>query len=140
QKHHGGTGTAVAQLPDDLEAVQVGEHHVEHHEIGALLPGHLYRLGPVRRGAYRETGEAQGGGQQLEDIRIVLDHEQPRLTLRRTGQHGTPGLCPAVSYPHALILLSIPVPSLKCAWELPESRPVHPSRIRRSSASALVTT
>src|SRR6266540_2868363 len=100
QEHHGGTGTGVAQLPDDLEAVQVGQHHVEHHEIRALLAGQLHRLGTVGRGGHRETGEAQGGGEQLEDVRIVLHHEQSRLTLRRTGQRGTPGLCPAVRYPH----------------------------------------
>ena len=59
QEDHRGTGTAVAQLPDDLEAVQVGEHDVEDDEVRPLLPGHLYRAGAVGRGRHRESGEAR---------------------------------------------------------------------------------
>ena len=54
-----------------------------------------------------------------------LDLETPRfrLTLRRTGQRGSPGLCPVVSYPHGthprLASCATPEVCLGIGWEVP---------------------
>ena len=83
-----------------VEKVRRHAYKVTDDEVRALVTSHLNSLGAAGRRADGESGEAQGGGEQLQDIGIVLHHEELRLTLRRTGQRGTPGLCPAVSYPH----------------------------------------
>jgi hypothetical protein len=78
---------SAAQPPDDVEPVHVGQHHVEHDEVRAVALSGLYRLGSGGRRNDVETRVAQAGGQQLKDVRLVLDHEQPGIrSLARIGQ------------------------------------------------------
>ena len=80
-------GASAAQAPDDVEPVHVGQHHVEHDEVGAVALSGLYRLGSGGCRDDVETRVTQAGRQQLKDVRLVLDDEQPRIrSLPRIGQ------------------------------------------------------
>ena len=103
-----GAHAALAQPPDHLEAVKIGKHHVEHHEVGRGLPGRGHRLGTVGRRGDIEAGEAQARREQLDDVGIVLDYEQLRTSLRPllpgVRADGAPGLHRSASNTHDLIL------------------------------------
>ena len=67
----------VAQPPGDREAVHVGEHDVEDDEVGVVRSDALVRaVRAVAGDRHLEPGEAQGGGEQLADVGLVLDDEQ----------------------------------------------------------------
>src|SRR5947209_484252 len=73
----------VGSAPSPL----VRQHHVEHDEVGPVTLRGLYRLGSGCRRDDVETRVAQARGQQLEDVRLVLDDEQLRIrSLPRIGQ------------------------------------------------------
>ena len=77
----------LAQAPGDGEAVHVGQHHVEHDEVGLVSPASLRASAPSGGGVHLEAGEAQGGRQQLADVRLVVDDEEP--CLGGLGGHGS---------------------------------------------------
>jgi hypothetical protein len=81
KEHHGDLRAAAAQPADDVKAVHVGQHDVEHDEIGPVPLRGLHRLVSRRRGDHLETRVPQAGRQQFQDVRLVLDHEQPRIGL-----------------------------------------------------------
>ena len=70
-------GAAAAQPPDHVEAVHVGQHDVEHDEVGAVPLGGLDGLAAGRRGDDLESGVPQAGREQFQDVRLILDDEQP---------------------------------------------------------------
>ena len=81
-----GSGAAgVAQPAGDGEAVHVGEHHVEDDEVELVLGGLLQGGGAVAGHVDLEAGEAQRRGEQLADVGLVLDDEEPGLG--RGGGH-----------------------------------------------------
>ncbi|BCB81738.1 hypothetical protein Pflav_081480 [Phytohabitans flavus] len=82
EEHHRRARATLAHQPDDLEAVEVGEHDVEHHQVWAPVLCRRDCRAAAGRGRHIEPGEAQAGGEQLEDIWIVLYDEQSRLSLR----------------------------------------------------------
>ncbi len=92
QEHHRDPGAAAAQPPDDIEAVHVGQHHIEHDEVGAVPLRGLYCLAAGRRGDHLETGVAQAGGQQLQDVGLILNDQQPGIrgagSVRGLAVHG----------------------------------------------------
>ena len=81
----------LAQPPGHGEPVHVGEHHVEHHEVGLDLAREAQRGASVGGGVDLEAREPQGGRQQLADVRLVVDDEQTCLGRagRVGGRHGS---------------------------------------------------
>src|SRR4051794_13099551 len=64
-----------AQPPGDLEALHVGQHHVEHDEVGAER---VHRRERARAGAGRLhviAVEAQGHRDDVDDVRLVVDDQ-----------------------------------------------------------------
>jgi hypothetical protein len=84
----------LPQPADDAEPVQSRHHHVEDQQIGAEGLRERQRLLAVRGGGDLEPGVAQAGRQQLADVRLVVDDEEPRLRggagVRGAG-HGSSG-------------------------------------------------
>jgi hypothetical protein len=79
QEDDGDAGAAAPQPPDDVEPVHVGQHDVEHDEIRPVAARRLHRLRAGRGGDHLKSGIAQAGGQQLEDVRLILHNEQPGI-------------------------------------------------------------
>jgi len=108
QEHHRGPHAGLPQPPHHLEAVEVGQHHVEHQQVRLELTGVGHGLGPVGRGGDVKASETQARRKQLDDVGIVLDYEQLRTSLRSlcTGVHadGPPGLDRSASNTHDAIL------------------------------------
>jgi len=75
----------VPHAARDGEAVHVREHDVEHHEIGLEVAHELPRAVAVGCRVHLEAGEAQGCGQQLADVRLVVDDDEPGLRGRGRG-------------------------------------------------------
>ena len=68
-------GAAGAELARDLEALHVGEHHVEHHQIRAERVDGRERVVPVDGRRDREALEAQRHRDDVDDVRLVVDDE-----------------------------------------------------------------
>src|SRR5699024_9246162 len=68
----------VAQPLRDAEPVHVGEHHVEHDEVGLLLEDRRDRLCAVDDGPHLEARESQTLGEQVSDIGLVVHDEDTR--------------------------------------------------------------
>ena len=64
-----------AQSLHDREAVAVGEHDVEHHEVGAERRRRLQRVGAGAGDLDVEAFVAQGGRDEVGDVRLVVDDE-----------------------------------------------------------------
>jgi hypothetical protein len=62
-----------AEALGDAEAVHVGEHHVEDDQIGLLFQDGRDGLRPVADGPDGEAGEAEARGQEVADVRFVID-------------------------------------------------------------------
>ena len=81
------------QASGDLEAVEVGEHHVEHDEVGRVLLGGGQR-GPAGHGlADVEALVPQGGGDGVDDRCLVVDDED-----LRAGGCGVHGVVPPADH------------------------------------------
>ena len=59
----------------DREPVAVGEHDVEHHEVGAELLRRPQRVGAGAGDLDVEAFVAQGGRDEVGDVRLVVDDE-----------------------------------------------------------------
>jgi len=83
----------VADATSDLEAVEVGEHDVEHDEVrppaGNGLQGASSRGGPF----HLEAVVAQAHGHQLGDVLLVIDNEDSRFTTIGVHPVSTAGAC-----------------------------------------------
>ena len=69
----------------DLEPVEVGQHHVEHDEVGRVLLGRGQRQAAVDRLGHLEPLVAEGGGDGVDDRRLVVDDQD---ALAAGGLHG----------------------------------------------------
>ena len=67
--------TVGAQPLHDREPVAVGEHDVEHHEVGAECRRRLQGVGAGAGDLDVEAFVAQGGRDQVGDVRLVVDDE-----------------------------------------------------------------
>jgi hypothetical protein len=56
-------------------------HHVEHDQVRPVPLGGLDRLGAAGRGDHVEARVAQARREELEDVRLILDDQQPRVSL-----------------------------------------------------------
>ena len=102
QEHHRRTDALGPHALDDFETVQVGQHHVEYDKIRSGLAGSVDGGNSARRGLHGKAGEAQASRKELDDVRVILNHEQSCFCLRPAGQRRTPGLCDAATFPHAI--------------------------------------
>ena len=80
-RHAGRRGAGEA--PVQLEAVHVGEHHVQQHEVGPHRRRGRQRLAPAGRRRGLEALVAQRGAQQLRDALLVIDHQDAGIGRRR---------------------------------------------------------
>ena len=81
EEQHGHPDAVGPQPSRDLEAVEVGEHHVEHDEVGRVLLGGGQRRPSGHGLADLEAFVAQGGGDGVDDRRFIVDDQD--LLLRR---------------------------------------------------------
>jgi hypothetical protein len=71
-----GRGVAGAAEPlGDAEPVHVREHDVEDDEVWLLFEDRGDRLGSVADRAHGEAGETEAGGEEIADVRLVVDDE-----------------------------------------------------------------
>ncbi|BCB88405.1 hypothetical protein Psuf_057180 [Phytohabitans suffuscus] len=66
----------AAQHPQQLQAVEVGQAEVEHHEVGPLLERGLQPVHRGVRGGHRVPAFAQRPDQRGADGEVVLDEQQ----------------------------------------------------------------
>src|SRR3984957_11823439 len=67
----------LADLPAELEPVDLGQHQVEQHHVRLLGLQHRQRLGAVGRHQRVEPAHGQVRPDQVDDVRVVLDDEHP---------------------------------------------------------------
>ena len=77
QEEHRHVGVVAAHPAQHLEAVEVGEHHVERHRVGLELAGGPDRSDAGGRGADLPALVAQRHAQQLGEVVLVVDDEDP---------------------------------------------------------------
>ena len=85
QEEDGGGHVTLAQAPGHGEAVHVGQHDVEDHQVGGRL---LHRLeGAVAVSGDRdlEACEAQGRGEQVADVGFIVDDKGGELRCGTAG-------------------------------------------------------
>ena len=75
QEQHAHLRELGPQAAHDLEAVEVGEHDVEHHRVGAELARGPHRLRAAARGDDVPAFVAQHAGQQFGQAGLVVDDE-----------------------------------------------------------------
>ena len=99
-----GTSERGADPAADLEAVAVGQHHVEEHRVETLLPGPRRPSAAVPAALTSKPKRPQVVGHEQRQRRVVLDHQdalahrphsgpQPRILQRRAGPASARGAC-----------------------------------------------
>ena len=68
-------GALGAEPARDLEALHVGQHHVEHDQVGAERGDRGERVRARAGGLHGEALEAQGHRDDIDDVRLVVDDE-----------------------------------------------------------------
>ena len=82
RKMIGSAASRSPQAPGDVEAVDVGQHHVEHHQVGPHRRRGRHRLAPAGADAGLEALVAERGAQQLRDARLVVDDQDAGIGRR----------------------------------------------------------
>ena len=72
----GGGPRVLAELPRELEPVDVGHHHVGEDQVGRLPPDQVERLLTVVRDPHAEPGGGELDLEQPGDERVVVDDEE----------------------------------------------------------------
>ena len=70
---------AIAGLAEPLahvEPVEVGQHHVEHDQVGFDLRDRVDRIAAVGHGVHLEAGVAQGGLEHRAEVVLVIDEQE----------------------------------------------------------------
>ena len=84
-----------AQALHDREAVAVGEHHVEHDEVGPELLGRPQRIGSVGSYLDAESFVPQRGCDEVGDGGLVVDDEDSGVShMRMVALEAVGILCP----------------------------------------------
>ncbi|MNI83187.1 hypothetical protein D3C73_1399710 [compost metagenome] len=65
----------LANPATQAEAVLVGQHHIEDHQITRRVVQGLAKTGTVGRGTHLETRAGQIGVQQLAYLLVVIDQQ-----------------------------------------------------------------
>ena len=74
-KHQHRRGGLLAKDPAHLEAAELGQHEIEHDQVGAQLAGLLERLDPVGGLAHLVSLAHEIEPEGLSDDLLVLDHQ-----------------------------------------------------------------
>ena len=82
EEEHRDPEPVVAQAPGDLEAVEVGEHDVEHDQVGRPFLGRLEGAAAVGGLLDVEPLIAQRGRDRVDDRRFVVDDQDALLAWR----------------------------------------------------------
>jgi hypothetical protein len=72
---HMGLARVLANPAAKAEAVLVGQHHIEDHQVARRLVQGLAKPGAIRRGAHLETRTAEVSVQQLANLLVVVDQQ-----------------------------------------------------------------
>ena len=65
----------AAQDFADLQAIDLRQHQIEQNEVGAFVPGHAQRPGPVLGEERREARLAELETQHLQRVGLVIDDQ-----------------------------------------------------------------
>jgi len=76
QEEDRGGHVTLAQAPGHGEAVHVGQHDIEDHQVGGCLLHRLQRAVAVACDRDLEACEAQGRGQQVADVGFIVDDKE----------------------------------------------------------------
>ena len=76
EEHHRRAPALLAPATADLEAVEVGQHHVEDHEVGFDRTDRLEGLPPRLDGVHVEPRVAQGRLEHRAQVQLVVHQEQ----------------------------------------------------------------
>ena len=96
QEEDGDPHAVGAQAAGHLEAVEVGQHHVEDDEVGRVLLGLGQGLAPGHGLVDGEPLVAQRRRHRIDDRGLVVDHQDPRSVV---GLHLAIPPCPTGSRP-----------------------------------------
>ena len=89
QHHDRQIGSAPAEPPAHLEAVDAGEHEVEHHDVGRARRGGGQGVDAVRRAQHRHAGALEIRGDDVADGLVVIDDQSgAHATQDRRGRRG----------------------------------------------------
>jgi hypothetical protein len=88
-QHHDGRLAVLADLAQDLEPVQRGQHHVEHDQVEVPLAELDQTLAPVARGGDREARLLEPERRHLADRRVIFD--QQHLLVHASSVRRAPG-------------------------------------------------
>src|SRR5699024_11839364 len=68
EEQHGDVFALLAKASSDAETIKVGQHHVEHDEVGGDLHRAAQRALPIAHCFYLEAVEPQGRGEQFTNV------------------------------------------------------------------------
>src|SRR5664279_4575548 len=123
QEQHGHPLDVRAEPAEHLEAVDVRQHDVQHHQVGAEVPGHGDGGHPVGRRPHLPPLVPQGETDQLGQGLLVVDDEQTLselvgLALRyegwevRTAADGMSAIAVARDFRPDLVVLDVMLPDI----------------------------
>jgi hypothetical protein len=75
REHQHGRVAAPADLPADLEAVDLRQHEVEDDQVGVVAGVAIEGFLPVRRGDDREALLLQVEPDEVDDVALIVHHE-----------------------------------------------------------------
>jgi hypothetical protein len=81
----------VAEPPGDVEPVPVREHHVQDDQVGTERRDGVHRLAPGVGHVDVEAFVPERRRQEVGDVLLVVDHEDPGRVLRRCVHRSPPG-------------------------------------------------
>jgi hypothetical protein len=76
QDQHRRAGLGAADSLEHLQAVHVGQHQVQNHQVVIGGVGELERARAVGRGVHGVAGALQAPAQEVGDALFVLDHQE----------------------------------------------------------------
>ena len=88
-----GTGRLGLDAPAHLEAVEAGQHDVEHDQVGPVGRRLRHRRRPVVGQVDREALGPQPGRDRLGDRPLVLDDQDPALAAHVRQRRDRPWRC-----------------------------------------------
>lgn len=77
QEHHRDVEALRPPLPAQVEPVGIGQHHVGQHQVGPVGGDGERRLRAAAGGGDLETVKPQGHPDHVDDVRLVVYHQQP---------------------------------------------------------------
>jgi hypothetical protein len=75
EEDHGNRRTGIAHATQHREAIDVGQHHVEHHQVGSELVQQGERRAPVVGGCGGVALQLQRRLDEEDDVLLVVDHQ-----------------------------------------------------------------